>query len=330
MDSACYASSDNLIIGVRGGRVYKANPITGEILSQSDFAPVAFGASSIIYDSGVNRCFATAWNTNSHDFPNFRSTRTLYRITPSAVGCSTLGCCNDLTLNIQTLFTGVGLPGFINGAESGIANMRALSGQIYGVGWSGAINVEFSIFKFQANAPATNAFEPFSVDNNPQMCVADIGGHDRVYVMDGSSGSVDYWDFFDSSFNTSAPDTSRGYNAIEYAVSTGVLYVCREYQFIDIYTTGVDGGGNSPVYSGTTLDTGRSTFNGVNIRYNSFDGLLYVAGGADNTVIVINPAGPSIVPPNPRTGFDLPVDFVFTLTKKFAVQAGPVPLKEIT
>lgn len=329
MDSACYASSDNLVVGIRGGRVYKCNPTTGEVLGSSDFSQVAFGSSSIVYDVGVNRCFAAAWNTNSHDLVNFRSSRNLYRIVPSAIGNGVpIPGPADSVTDIQTLFTGFGMPGFICGSESGIANMRTSGGQVYGVGWSGNVNVVLSVFKFQANSLVTNAFNGFSTDLNPQLCYANIGGNDRVYVLDTTTSSVLYWDFTASAFNSSAADNTKGYNSIDYAINVGKLYVAREFQFIDVYTTGVDGGGNSPVYS-ATINTGRSTFNGVNVRYNPVDGFIYVAGGADNTVIVINPASNSIVPPNPRTGYDLPVDFVFTPTAKFAVQLGAVPLRAV-
>jgi hypothetical protein len=189
------------------------------------------------------------------------------------------------------------------------------------------------MFKFSAANVAVNFYESFGGNTFPNMCYATVGGHDRVYICSQDADEVQYWDWADSSSNQSAFNATRGFNCIEWAPVQGVLYVCREFQFIDMYTTGVDGGGNSPVYSGITLDTLRSTFNGVAIRYNSNDGLIYVAGGADNTVAVFNPATNVFIGGDPgsrvRAGYDLPCDFVFTGTMKFAVQQGTVPLKEV-
>lgn len=61
--------------------------------------------------------------------------------------------------------------------------------------------------------------------------------------------------------------------------------------------------------------------------------LLYIAVQNQDGVIIYNPTGNAPGAPTPgifKSGFDGPVDTVWTGAKAFAVQSGPVSLKEIT
>ncbi len=74
------------------------------------------------------------------------------------------------------------------------------------------------------------------------------------------------------------------------------------------------------------------TMPGVNpyilcIRYNPFNLMLYAADVQNNTVFVINPLTDTVVAT--KTGFDSPMDFVFTPTKVFTTQQGIVGIKEV-
>jgi hypothetical protein len=65
------------------------------------------------------------------------------------------------------------------------------------------------------------------------------------------------------------------------------------------------------------------------IRYNPFDGLLYCPCFAEDKIAVVDPATMALSGAI-RTGFASPWDVIFTSTKKWAVQAGNLGIKEIT
>lgn len=62
-------------------------------------------------------------------------------------------------------------------------------------------------------------------------------------------------------------------------------------------------------------------------RDNKNDGLIYMPNWDGNNIYVLNPADDSVVT---KTGFDCPVDCVFTPTKKWAVQWAATALLPIT
>ncbi len=195
--------------------------------------------------------------------------------------------------------------------------MKNVAGTIYALGWS-ARNQEAYFLRFLANAVGTNANAPAGSYGCPSVAYANVAGNDVAFLASPGGAQVVSWDFTASAGNTSTFSTARGYIAVEYVAAVSKLFVTREFQFIDVYDASLN-------YL-STIDTGRSTFQGCNIQLNSVDGLLYVAGGADNTVVVITPLTSAFVI---KTGFDLPWKFVFTPTHKFTVQQGSTGLKEI-
>lgn len=92
-----------------------------------------------------------------------------------------------------------------------------------------------------------------------------------------------------------------------------------------------------PTYTAINLEDGSVVTNAVSnvrpfrIRY--FNSLLYIAVQNQDGVIIYNPTGnaPGAATPGIfKSGFDGPVDTCWTGSKAFAVQSGPVSLKEIT
>jgi hypothetical protein len=63
------------------------------------------------------------------------------------------------------------------------------------------------------------------------------------------------------------------------------------------------------------------------VRYNPNDGLVYVPTLRSNNVVIVDPDSNAVVAI--KSGFDSPLDVVFTPTRKFAVQQGSAGLKEI-
>lgn len=66
----------------------------------------------------------------------------------------------------------------------------------------------------------------------------------------------------------------------------------------------------------------------IRIKYNPYDGLIYVPNWSDDTVSIIDPGTDTAV--DVVSGFNSPFDVVFTPTKKFAVQLSGTGLQEIT
>ena len=65
----------------------------------------------------------------------------------------------------------------------------------------------------------------------------------------------------------------------------------------------------------------------MRLRFRPSNGLLYIPCQDKDGIVVFDPVAESAVW---KGGFDSPVDVVFTPTKAFAVQTGPIGLKEIT
>lgn len=320
MDAACYDSVDNLIIGVRGGRVFQCDASSGAVLNQSDYQQLGLGAATIVYDSGINRCYAACWNVGHYNVANFSSTRNFYKIIPNTLAV------DGAPISFETTFaTTIGAGALL----AGIASMKNVSGVIYGLAWNSTINPQLCAIRFQASNLTIKTLASFgSIYGYPSFAYANVGGNDRVYIACPDADNVQWWDFTASTSGSGGFDAGLGYVAIEFGGT--YLFVTRELQFIDVYD--VTGAFQSALNLGNiasgTINTGRSAFNGVNIRRNPYTGLIYVAGGADDSVFTIDPT--LGVLSAVKLGFDLPFDFVFTPTKTFAVQQGSVPLKEVT
>lgn len=321
MDSACYDSTDQFILSVRGGRVFKCDATTGAVLSQLDYSGLAPSGGQIVYDAGIGKCYASAWNIGHYDQAAFASIRNLYRIVP---GNTSAAPTVDLVTPIANIF---GAFAGSTALESGIAYMKNVSGEVYGVGWRQVAGVRWSGFRFAANNLASFDFVNLGAGEfaYPSFAYGKVGGtNDVIFWTAPDQATVNSWDFTASASNASIVDATKGFLSVEFA--NNKLFVGNEFEAIDVYNT-------SLVYQ-TTLHTGLADFNPVNMRLNSVDGLIYVAGGAyqdpvtkSNVVLTINPATNALSAA--KTGFDLPWDFVFTPTKKFCVQQGTIGLKEI-
>lgn len=312
MDSACYDSVNGNIIGVRGGRAYQCNATTGAVNASPapfDYQQLAFGQATVVFAN--NLCYAACMSTPHYDVAAFGTNRNFYRL-------NTLTLQPAQTFNFKTNF---GLP--LNNAalESGLMVMRPFGTGIFAMGFKSAVNPSLNLFNFSAIDPTTYSLVDIGFYGYPSFGIGVVGGETFTFWARQDANTIASYGWGGTGFNENVADAGRGYYATEYAPVQNRVYVTREFQFIDVYDNAT-----APNFI-LTIDTTRSTFNGVNIKFNSVDGLLYIAGGADNTVIVLNPAGNSFVV---KTGFDLPFDFVFTPSKKFAVQLGSTPLKEIT
>lgn len=111
----------------------------------------------------------------------------------------------------------------------------------------------------------------------------------------------------------------------EYCALNGLVYaVCGNQYLVRVNSFGASD------YTTFNLDLVSSNCAPFRLRYNTYDGKLYIPCQNRNVVIVWNPALDTVGSAVVKTGFDGPLDVVFTPTKSFAVQSGVVSLKEIT
>ena len=324
MDNAVFASGASAIIGIRGNRVFRCDPTSGAVLQQADLGN--FGRNGCVsYDSGTNKVFCAAWDSPGFTARNATftiSNRNIYRINPATLAV-------EITADIGTQFS-IAAGNAMN--EYGISAMDSGAGNIYcrwfqtGVGGVNRGNVGGTL-RFSAANMATQVNENEGV----------IGGYANVIYANVTSTGHD---------NALFPDQAGGPQAIlsDYVSNTEVLISAafpqnmlavgfaptQQHVFLSdiaqkIYIYSIAGALLA------TADTLQSAFNGLKIRYNSNDGKIYVAGGNSNFVAQIDPTNATPTIANGGivmySGFDCPVDLVFTGSVRFAVQAGSTPLK---
>jgi len=325
MDSAIYNSVDKFIIGIRGNRLFVCNPTTGAVVNQLDIGPWASGKSSIAYDAASNRIYAAPWNVPQMPLSGGVQigTRSIYRLHSSS-GVLSL----DQTLDVGTLLATT--VGFYPSIELGVTAMDSGNGFIFCryQTVSNTFKISASTMSFTANNPVAgsviNASEGM-IGGWHHVGYAHIGTDDWLFSPDPGGGPevvfFDYTTQLESVFQIPNPGTVLAVGADP----NNHVYVTDVAQLIYVYRPNGD---RSTATLLNTINTGHTAFSGVSVRRNPTDGFMYVAGAEDNSVAVINTTGSgSLVGGAVIGGFDQPIDFVFTPTARFAVQAGAVPLK---
>lgn len=329
LDQAVYSASQDKIYGVRGGYVYEFNPTTGAKINSARYGAPAFGDASIAYDTVNDKIFCSVWRemgfANGGD-TNFQiiTAKKLFRIVPA-----TLAVDASAEINGE-----VGFPGYIAADEQWIGPHRLLyySGLIYCAS-GGNTNSRFCSVNVSTLAVVTNGDTlPWNMGFWLDFCVQTGGAEPSIWIgwpdrrvrplklTTLTNGPSIYYDYL-------ATDYAAPYNILYgvcYCVSNGKIYGTTRSQTVIAWTPNTVG---SP-FALTTINTGDASATPYRIAYNPYDGLIYVPGYASNNVVVIDPATDTVAAT--KTGFDSPFDCVFTPTKKWAVQQGGVPLREIT
>lgn len=318
MDQAVFASNPNLIIGIRGSRLFQCNATTGAVVTTADIGTVGWGKSCLAYDSGSNKVFCSTWNTPEYVIKHIGffdvpvSERNFYRINPSTLAV-------ELATDFQSNFGVSESDSTLQ--EVGICAMDSSGGNIFCRWWAAPHaggSTGGSLMFSAANVATFHNGNEGTQGGFPHVVYGAVAGNDNAFFVDNQGLQIIRYDYTANSehvFSFTPPQNPlvAGFAPVQQHVL--VTDVAQKIYVFDLAGALL-----------ATIDTLRSGFNGVAARYNSVDGQVYVAGGNDNTVCVINPATNTFVI---KTGFDVPVDFVFTASKKFAVQAGSTPLKEI-
>lgn len=307
LNSAVYVPSTQEILGASENYICRFNASTGAYINQVKAAPVM----GRMHLGLVNNLpWVSMWNekevmANSISHP-------LRDIFPVDATTLALG----VPLDADTRFGGVLLhqwwgPATFVSIGTGIYFIYQLNGQ-----------VQFSYIN-SANHAQWNSWTLGFVANN-------IGTDGTfVYCPDNFAEQIRY---FNAAGNSVDWSDTTGYKpvATEWVNHSNPTYkkcyaVCGNKWLIrvDVFAT------SSNTYIDLDALTGQTDTNPTRIRFNPTDDLVYMPCQNKNAVIVYDPAAGTAIW---KTGFDSPIDVVFSLMlsgKKFAVQSGLVGLKEI-
>lgn len=312
LNAACYVPAPiDKIFGVYGAYIYQFNATTGQREAGKILVGPCEPTGGICWHVASGSLYVSTWNSMANQY-EFQA-HPLVDIFP----------VNPVTLSIGA---GLGWSTIYQdgGRMTWPAGPRALmdfgTSDIYFIGaftgtgatWLGKIN------------PVTPLFQPQTVDNLRFWCDQASSDGTKVYFV---------WSFFSrvrNGFMNLAPDEDVTFTevgvvmpvAIEHCFSDNKQYVvCGNNWMARINTWAPD---NYTLFNLDTVNSGSDPFR---IRYRSTDGRLYIPCMTNNGIIVWNPGTDSGIF---KSGFTSPIDVVFTPSKAFAVQGGPVGLREIT
>jgi hypothetical protein len=341
------------IAGVRGGYVLKFDPGTGAYQSAARFCSPNFGDGAICYDSDHDKLIASFWNeqsakSESHD------ARGLYKINPATLA---------VELFTSSASLGTNIPEAIHNLLYFNATAAAASSNPTSAGlWAAAPNLrQFDPVTFlpgtvDPGPVAAGAYYPIWTDLAMDLNLGNAFQTEPITQRVLQQPGAQQW--YTNTAGSPHATTSGNFDAYGVCVflppASSQSLLNFFYYYSILYITTRDGkvyyyATNTPYLTPTfdawnpiTLPTSTVTPVAYHIRYNPFNGKIYVPDVAGNQVYVIAPNWDiaSIVPSpyytltvtNPitatYTGFDSPIDVVFTPSGSFAVQQGLVGLKQ--
>lgn len=336
LDAACYVPTVTpYIAAVRGPYFYKLNATTGVKISAQVFDPrLVNGPSTIAYDPVTSTLIAGGVYDNDNLIAPlaYYGARSIWRINPT-----TLACTEYNIESIYRTFTASKL----NRTQDTVCGLLGVIcdgtyvWMLLRVPYTSASSCGGGIF---ACDPTTLAI----LNGRENVLVPRINGH--CVISNVAYGCDVTWPrVYGRSFVLTAPYLPKYGSAgplVDISSWGSPIYpiaICYSSVASALYITGTsmavfnDGsaiGKANPTTGAfiSALNTGRAAFNGVSIKVNPYTGLIYAAGAGDNTVIVIDPSTDALTV---KTGFDFPIDLVFTPTKTFAVQAGSKGLLQV-
>lgn len=315
LDAAIYVESPgagNYIWGVRGGYLYKIDPDTGESLSATRFSILCFGDTSIAYDDDDDLLLVSYWNAPQVVRNNAGSDRTIYTINPSSLAISSIG----------TNLGGAANFGFTYGGPHQLAYY---GGIIYTCVWDVTSSLRTEGYMVRYNMATFTSNRGFGTTSNQTA----LGGWSQVSIDTDDTNYV--WFTSLNGGNILKIDRAT-LNTTQFVGATTVLcYGMAQVPGGSVYTASrsatVDVISNTGTFI-TTITLTSSNPYPYRIRYNPYNGLLYVPTYRDDSVVTINPGTNAVV--SVFTGFSAPFDCVFTPSHSWAVQHGTQGLMEIT
>lgn len=321
INDACYLSGTDKIYGVTSNYIIKFNATTGLSEASSRVCAPMYGPMRIA-GSGTDLFVSSIYDYTENKGTGGSNNHQIWTINPN-----TLAATNTLGFNSK-LYAYLG-SFWGNGIQfTGAGFMQIYNGDLwfYEQSYSGNAIARINIIN-----PADYQFPfPFflithSNWNPEQFDIVKVGGDDLLYLCDPAQNEAEEHRLTPAQwFYNGYSDATPNYpNACVYVPSQGKAY-------------GVTGTENLMRFDDYSLNTS-TTFNLGTVQANvkpcrirlGPDGKLYIPCQQQDVIIVWNPVtnlpGDAVL----KTGFDSPIDVVFTGSKIWAIQSGLKSLKEI-
>lgn len=321
LSDACYLSGTDKIYGVTSNYIIKFNATTGLSEASARVCAPMYGPMRIA-GSGSDLFVASLHDYTTNKFNDGADNKQIWTINPTTLAATDVLGYNSklLTWLFQwpygTQFVG---PGFIKiyGGNLYISQNSYTQCKLTRINIANPADYQFPVGAFLVTHNNWNP-EQFDITNT--------GGDDLLYVCDPEQKEAEEWNLGAGSWNYNGfSDANPEYpNACVYVPSQGKAYgVCGTETMLRF-----DAYAGAPA---TQLNLGlvQANVKPCRIRLGP-DGKLYIPCQQQDVVIVWNPltdnAGDAVL----KTGFDSPIDVVFTGSKIWAVQSGLRSLQEIT
>lgn len=313
LDGAIFSAAGAAIYGVRGQYLYKFNATTGRKESEYRFVDdVYFSDASIVEVGGL--LYIGVWRAGIEELGVATQNADIFQV-PLAFGSST-------RLGLASVAPGTfGLCGFTGLITDGV--------KIYGYWGPRAMD----IFSVDPTNISTFDSDSFSVGEGFNINQMDVDISNGVLWATGGDVSQAYCREVDMNGIEEAGSFTYVATMLGVCVVPGappsVYYVTGSRAVLKANVAQAYAA--APFLSQFTVASTnllQVTAKPIRIRYNPYDGLVYIPTGSGDTVEILNPATDTITAV--KTGFTAPIDCVFTPTKKFAVQNSSVGLREIT
>ena len=294
---------DGYVYGTEGNFVVKMDASTGEVIQREMVAAPAFSPMRIAIHGTT--LYVSIWNSpiahvDSVDHP----VTGIYPVNPTDLTVGT-------KLNLYDAF-GHAIPNFSNGPSSLVSG----GGMLCGV-WRHALN-QLTSFAFKVD-PANLANYGSSASERIRPCDF-IGCDDTyLYIPNAYNNSV-YRIEIAGVMNFDNVNIAKQVLAVE-PLGDGTAY-CVTGGTSLIYISNFGTAANSTI----DLSTIQAGVAPMRLRFNPDTGLLYIPCQNKNGIIVYDTVGGTGAW---KSGFDSPIDCVFTGTKNWAVQSGSTNLMEI-
>ena len=320
LQDAVYVASTDKIYGISGVYVIQLNATTGSVESSVRITSPVNGPARLCYHLANDTLYASVWNAPDLQYYSLtQPNRDIYPINPATM---TVGA----RLDVPSL--GYGEDDFTVGYFFGPRWLGSSGSRLF-VQWAND-NMGYIYFWFDPTNLASKATNSrgSSSDMLAEQCAVTPT---QIFFPAPDSNAVQ---FAPHNFNVNGDwDICTGFGA-------GNPISC-DYCSFDTLVYCVDGIGNMYRINDPTIDDVDTIAipadaivpvpnpNPCRIRWNIYDGLLYMPCMTDNAIVMYDP---NLVAWYYKGGFENPVDCVFTPDgKKFAVQNSPEqPLKEIT
>lgn len=328
LDMAIYSSSQTCIYGVRGQWVYKFNATTGAKISEFRFVKDVIFAESYIVEVAGNLYISTWRNALESDSVQNAPYQDIWRVNYALNSSVALG------LNSLAVFNSYQFAALFS---SGFANLVTDGTYIYG-----RYGVEARyIFKLNPAIASPYGAAKLSWTVSRNKHVNDLAS-DTVNGVIWSTGTD--VSKVAASLNTISGGGQRSSDTV-IDTTLGCCVVPGSPPQVYFVTGGQDVYGvdvasaydafpptTFNAYNATSFSLPDSDTQPMRIKYNAYDGKIYVPGWVNDKVYVYTPSvGYPTAPAlsSTFTGFTAPHDCVFTPSKKWAVQNSSTGLREI-